>query len=83
MSWRIGQRIRVFRMMKGITQIELAKGLCTPSMVSQIESDKVRPSYRILFAIAERLGVPLEHLLKDVDLALEHTRKSRLCDQNI
>lgn len=68
----LGQRIRELRMKKGITQIDLAKGLCTPSMISQIESDRARPSYKILFAIAERLEVPLEKLLSDVDLNLEY-----------
>jgi tetratricopeptide (TPR) repeat protein len=68
----LGQRIRELRLKKGITQIDLAKGLCTPSMISQIESDRARPSYKILFAIAERLEVPLEKLLADVDLNLEY-----------
>ncbi|TCP55962.1 transcriptional regulator with XRE-family HTH domain [Tumebacillus sp. BK434] len=68
----LGQRIRELRMKKGITQIDLAKGLCTPSMISQIESDRARPSYKILFAVAERLEVPLEKLLSDVDLNLEY-----------
>lgn len=68
----LGQRIRELRMKKGLTQIDLAKGLCTPSMISQIESDRARPSYKILFAIGERLDVALEKLLADVDLNLEY-----------
>lgn len=68
----LGQRIRELRLKKGLTQIDLAKGLCTPSMVSQIESDRARPSYKMLFGIAERLDVPLEKLLVDVDLNLEY-----------
>jgi tetratricopeptide (TPR) repeat protein len=68
----LGQRIRELRLKKGLTQIDLAKGLCTPSMISQIESDRARPSYKMLFAIAERLDVPLEKLLVDVDLNLEY-----------
>ncbi len=74
----LGQKIRDFRLKKAMTQIELAKGLCTPSMISQIESDRARPSYKILHALAERLGVPLEHLLKDVNLDLEYTSKHKL-----
>jgi transcriptional regulator with XRE-family HTH domain len=74
----LGQRIRELRMKRGFTQIELAKGLCTPSMISQIESDRARPSYKILVALAERLGVPLEHLLKEVNLDLEHTSKYKM-----
>ena len=58
----LGQRIRQIRMGKGITQIELSKGICTPSMISQIESDRARPSYKILFSIADKLDVPLENV---------------------
>lgn len=67
----LGQRIRELRLKKDLTQIELAKGLLTPSMISQIESDKARPSYKMLSAIAERLDVPLENLLVDVELNME------------
>lgn len=68
----LGRRIRELRLKKGYTQIDLARELCTPSMISQIESDKARPSYKVLFAIAERLDVPLETLLVDVELNLEY-----------
>lgn len=40
-------------------------------MISQIESDRARPSYKILLAIADKLDVSLEKLLSDVDLNLE------------
>ncbi|ARU61691.1 hypothetical protein CBW65_12165 [Tumebacillus avium] len=78
MSFSIGQKIRDLRLKKGMSQVELAKGLCTPSMVSQIESDRARPSYKILVMIADRLDVSLEHLLKDVKLELEHTSKYKM-----
>lgn len=68
----LGQRIRELRLKKGLTQIELSRELCTPSMISQIESDRARPSYTVLYAIAEKLDVPLERLLVDVDLNLEY-----------
>ncbi len=74
----LGQRIKYLRMQKGITQIEVAQGLCTPSMISQIESDRARPSYKILNAIAERLDVSLDHLLEDVALHLEYTSKFKM-----
>jgi transcriptional regulator with XRE-family HTH domain len=68
----IGEKIRAIRIKKGLTQIELAQGICTPSMVSQIESNKARPSYAILSAIANRLEVSLDTLLSDVELNLEY-----------
>lgn len=74
----LGQRIRQIRLNRGLTQIELAKGLITPSMVSQIESDRARPSYKVLSGIAARLDVPLEHLLKGVNFDLEYASKYKM-----
>lgn len=68
----LGQRVRELRMKIGMTQIDLAKGICTPSMISQIESDRARPSYKTLTSISERLEVPLDRLLMGVDLNLEY-----------
>jgi transcriptional regulator with XRE-family HTH domain len=74
----LGQRIRELRMKKGLTQIELAEGLCTPSMVSQLEANKAKPSYRMLFALAERLDTSLEKLLDHVELGMEYKSKYTL-----
>lgn len=41
----LGQRIRELRLMKGLTQVELSEGISTPSMVSQVESNRARPCY--------------------------------------
>lgn len=68
----LGQRIRELRFSKGLTQVDLAKGLCTPSMISQIESDRARPSYKMLFAIAERLDSTVDKLLVDSEMNLDH-----------
>ncbi|ARU60306.1 hypothetical protein CBW65_03930 [Tumebacillus avium] len=70
-EFSLGQRIRQLRVTKGMTQIELCKGLCTPSMISQIESDRARPSYKVLSVIAERLEVTLEKLLSALNWNLE------------
>ncbi|HEU4963479.1 MAG TPA: helix-turn-helix transcriptional regulator [Bacilli bacterium] len=73
-----GSRIRELRLKKGLTQGELGKGLVTASMISQIESDKAYPSYAVLAALAVRLDVPLESLLRDVDLGMENTAKYKM-----
>ena len=72
MTTSLGQKIRELRILKGLTQSDLGAGMVTPSMISQIEADKARPSYTMLFALSERLDVPLEKLLVDVDLNLEY-----------
>lgn len=53
-------------------------GLATPSMLSQIESDRARPSYRLLVQIANRLEVPLEQLISDVDMNLKFTSTQKM-----
>lgn len=63
----IGEKIREARLRRGFTQTELGADLVTPSMISQIESDKTRPSYHLLVAIANRLSLPLEYFMSDHD----------------
>lgn len=59
----IGEKIRAIRLRKGFSQVELAKGIVTASMISQIESDRAKPSHNVLTQIVERLEVPLEDLM--------------------
>lgn len=61
----LGTRIRELRIQKGLTQTELGTGLVTPSMISQIESDKANPSYNLLLELAKRLDTSPDYLLSD------------------
>jgi HTH-type transcriptional regulator, quorum sensing regulator NprR len=67
----MGQRIRELRMQKGLTQSDLAMGIVTPSMISQLESGKAHPSHKVLFKLAAKLDVSVDTFLKDIDLDLE------------
>lgn len=59
-----GQKIKTFRMMKGITQIELAaKFNGNKSTVSRIESDIMEPNAQILAALAS-YGMNIDDLLQ-------------------
>lgn len=71
MKLTLGQKIRELRIRKGLTQSELSEGLVTPSMISQIESDKANPSHQLLNSIAEKLETPIEYFLTDVESQLE------------
>ena len=62
----MGEKIREARLRRGLTQGDLAEDLVTPSMISQIEAGKTKPSYPLLTAIANRLGLPVEHFLNDL-----------------
>ena len=56
----LGARLKGLRTERGIRQKALAeKARLTPSLVSQIESDKLTPSLHTLGRLAGALGVPL------------------------
>ena len=62
MSSLIGQRIRELRIARGMSQTQLAKGIVTPSMISQIEAGKAHPSNSLLKKLAKRLEAPEDAL---------------------
>jgi len=78
MNKSLGQKIRELRMKKGITQTELAEGLVTPSMISQIESDKANPSFKLLEGISRKLGVSIDEFLLDMQTELEVDTRHKL-----
>lgn len=63
----IGEKIRQMRLQRGLTQTDLASDMVTPSMISQIEGDRAKPSYALLQSMANRLGMPVEYFMHDMD----------------
>jgi transcriptional regulator with XRE-family HTH domain len=60
----IGQRLRDERQARGYSLRHLADRLgVSPSLISQIETGRARPSVSTLYAIAAELGVSLDELL--------------------
>ncbi|PWK11583.1 helix-turn-helix domain-containing protein [Tumebacillus permanentifrigoris] len=76
----LGQKIRQRRLAKKMTQGQLAEGLVSASAISQIESDKINPSYKLLCQIAERLDVQLDYFLdtRERESYLEQTTSHKL-----
>jgi transcriptional regulator with XRE-family HTH domain len=59
----LGERLRSERDRLGLSLRELARRLeVSPSLVSQIETGKIQPSVRTLYAIVSELGVSLDEL---------------------
>ena len=59
----LGDRLRRERQHTGITLRELARRLeVSPSMISQIETGKIRPSVRMLYALLGEYGLTAEQL---------------------
>src|SRR5690242_10442379 len=60
----LGPRLRAIRLRQGIGLRELARRLdLSPSSISQIETGKIRPSVRTLYALAAEFGVTVDELL--------------------
>src|SRR2546427_9970522 len=60
----LGPRLRAIRLRQGVGLRELARRLdLSPSSISQIETGKMQPSVRTLYAFAEELGVTVDEVL--------------------
>jgi transcriptional regulator with XRE-family HTH domain len=60
----LGQRLREIRTRRGIGVRELARRLdLAPSSISQIETGKIGPSVRTLYALASEFGVTVDEVL--------------------
>ena len=68
MEKTLGQKIREYRLKRGMTQETLAEKLFSrKSTVSEYENDKIDMKISILREIAKVLGTPLPHLLSEED----------------
>jgi transcriptional regulator with XRE-family HTH domain len=75
---KLGARIKGLRTERGVRQKELAQqaGL-TPSLVSQIESDKLTPSLHTLGRLAAALGVPIGALFEPAPNGRVHVGRKK------
>ena len=70
----LGQRIRTARRARGMTQVELGGSGLSPSYISMIEHNRVRPSLAALRILADRLQQPLAALLDAEPAPAEEAR---------
>ncbi|ADC49872.1 hypothetical protein BpOF4_09080 [Alkalihalophilus pseudofirmus OF4] len=61
----IGKNIKFYRTLKGLTQNDLAEGICTQAQISNIEAGKFIPLSTTLFEISRRLGVDMTHFFHE------------------
>ncbi|RDI40149.1 helix-turn-helix domain-containing protein [Falsibacillus pallidus] len=57
----IGKKIRELRKLMGLSQEELAEGICTQAQISKIEKGDVYPYASTLYLIAQRLGLDVNY----------------------
>lgn len=60
----IGKKIRELRKAVGLTQGDLAEGICTQALVSRIEKGDIYPSATALYQISEKLGVDVNYFFE-------------------
>lgn len=63
----MGEKIRARRRAFGWTQKQLAKGVCSPSLLSMVEAGRAKLSHRTLVRLAERLQLSTRELLADFE----------------
>ncbi|MFD0050328.1 helix-turn-helix domain-containing protein [Actinomycetes bacterium NPDC127524] len=57
----VGQKIKELRKQMGLSQGELASGICTQAQISKIEKGDVYPYASTLYLISQRLGVDVNY----------------------
>jgi transcriptional regulator with XRE-family HTH domain len=60
----IGKKIRELRKVVGITQGDLAEGICTQALISRIEKGDIYPSATALYQISVKLGVDVNYFFE-------------------
>ncbi len=73
---KLGEKIRILRKRRGMTQSELCGGFITRNMLSRIETGAAMPSLETLLYIADRLEISPGWLIDD-DAELSGYEKSR------
>ncbi|MDM5336105.1 helix-turn-helix transcriptional regulator [Fictibacillus enclensis] len=58
----VGQRIRYYRKTNGLTQEELAQGICSVSYLSKIEKGDAKSSEEVINLLCEKLGISSEEV---------------------
>lgn len=61
-SVQVGEKVRYHRLQRGLSQQELADGLCSVQLISAIERGTNNPRVKTLEMIADRLNVPLKEI---------------------
>jgi transcriptional regulator with XRE-family HTH domain len=60
----IGKKIRELRKVVGLTQGDLAEGVCTQALISRIEKGDIYPSATALYQISLKLGVDVNYFFE-------------------
>ena len=73
---KIGEFVRSLRKLAGLSQTDLAIGICSQAQICKIERNNEIPSALILYKIAKKLGVDVNYFFE----IQETPRLSCICD---
>jgi transcriptional regulator with XRE-family HTH domain len=62
----IGSKLKLIRKQKGLTQQQLADGICTQAMISHFEKGESIPSSVVLYELADRLSIDINEFFTDL-----------------
>lgn len=84
----IGDKIKELRKLMGLSQKELAQGICTQAQISKIEKGDVYPYASTLYLISQRLGVDVNYFFDigttpRIDYVKEVSRQLKLSRRNL
>lgn len=68
---KIGERVKCYRLNRGLSQGELAEGICSRQTISLLENGQHFPAVDFMRKIADRLSVPLYEVMVDESRELE------------
>ncbi|MEN8701729.1 helix-turn-helix domain-containing protein [Bacillus infantis] len=84
----IGEKIKELRKLMGLSQKDLAAGICTQAQISKIEKGDVYPYASTLYLISQRLGVDVNYFFDigttpRMDYIQEVSRQLKLARRNL
>jgi transcriptional regulator with XRE-family HTH domain len=84
----IGEKIKELRKLMGLSQMDLAAGICTQAQISKIEKGDVYPYASTLYLISQRLGVDVNYFFDigttpRMDYIQEVSRQLKLARRNL
>jgi transcriptional regulator with XRE-family HTH domain len=79
----IGKKMKELRKLVGLTQGDLAEGICTQALISRMEKGDIYPSAAALYQIALKLGVDVNYFFETgtnprLDYILEVEKQYRI-----
>lgn len=69
----LGAKLKNARIAKGLSQKELAEGICTQATISQMENHNKVPTMSIFVDICKRLEISQAEITSDDDSEINHT----------